>query len=51
MLKDIVDSEFYKLLKEGAERILKNQYVRVLAHFDGDGGSAAIILTTALRRA
>ena len=50
MLKDIVDSEFYKLLKEGAERILKNQYVRVLAHFDGDGGSAAIILTTALRR-
>ena len=50
MLKDIIDPEFYKLLKEGAERILKNQYVRVLAHFDGDGGSAAIILTTALRR-
>ncbi len=50
MLKDIIDPEFYKLLKEGAERILKNQYVRVLAHFDGDGSSAAIILTTALRR-
>ena len=50
MLKDIIDPEFYKLLKEGAERILKNNYVRVLAHFDGDGGSAAIILTAALRR-
>lgn len=51
MLKDIIDPEFYRLLKEGAERILKNNYVRVLAHFDGDGGSAAIILTSALRRA
>lgn len=50
MLKDIIDPEFYKLLKEGARRILENKYVRVLAHFDGDGGSAAIILTTALRR-
>lgn len=51
MLKDIIEPEFFKLLKEGAERILKNNYVRVLAHFDGDGGSAAIILTSALRRA
>ncbi len=50
MLKDIIDPDFYKLLKEGAERILKNNYIRVLAHFDGDGGSAAIILTAALRR-
>ncbi len=50
MLKDIIEPEFYRLLKEGAKRILENKYVRVLAHFDGDGGSAAIILTTALRR-
>lgn len=51
MLKDIIDTEFYQLLKEGAKRILENKFVRVLAHFDGDGGSAAIILTSALRRA
>ena len=50
MLKDIIDPEFYRMLKEGAKRTLENNYVRVLAHFDGDGGSAAIILTTALRR-
>lgn len=50
MLKDVIDPEFYRMLKEGAKRILENKYVRVLAHFDGDGGSAAIILTTALRR-
>lgn len=51
MLKDIIEPEFYRLLKEGAKRILDNKFVRVLAHFDGDGGSAAIILTSALRRA
>lgn len=51
MLKDVIDPEFYRLLKEGAKRILENKFVRVLAHFDGDGGSAAIILTNALRRA
>ncbi len=50
MLKDVIDPEFYRLLKEGAKRILEQNYVRVLAHFDGDGGSAAIILTSALRR-
>ena len=51
MLKEIIDPEFYNLLKEGSARILENKYVRILAHYDGDGGSAAIILTTALRRA
>lgn len=50
MLKDVIDPEFYRMLKEGAKRILEQKYVRVLAHFDGDGGSAAIILTSALRR-
>lgn len=50
MLKDVIDPEFYRMLKEGAKRILEHKYVRVLAHFDGDGGSAAIILTSALRR-
>lgn len=51
MLSDIIEPDFYQLLKEGAKRILEHKFVRVLAHFDGDGGSAAIILTSALRRA
>ena len=50
MLKDIVDEKFYSILQEGAGRILNNDYVRLLTHYDGDGGSAAIILAKALRR-
>lgn len=50
MLKDIINEEFYSILKEGSERILHNSYVRILTHYDGDGGSAAVILTNAMRR-
>ena len=50
MLKDIIDKEFYDQLKNGARRILNEDYVRVLAHYDGDGTSSAIILTNALKR-
>ena len=50
MLKDIIDDKFYSILKEGSQRILANNFVRILTHYDGDGGSAAIILTQALRR-
>ncbi len=50
MLNDIIDPEFFKILKDGARRILENDRVRVLVHNDGDGASSAILLCTALRR-
>ncbi|MCL4437745.1 MAG: DHH family phosphoesterase [Thermoplasmataceae archaeon] len=50
MLKDLIDRKFYSLLNEAAEKIRQEQFIRVLAHYDGDGGNSAIILTTALKR-
>ena len=50
MLKDIIDPKFYELLFRGSSRIKNSQYVRVLAHYDGDGTSAAIILCSTLKR-
>ncbi len=50
MLSEIISEEFYDILRKGAKQILSNEYVRVLAHYDGDGTSAAIILATALER-
>ena len=50
MLKDIIDPKFYELLFRGSTRIKNSQYVRVLAHYDGDGTSAAIILCSILKR-
>ncbi len=44
MLKDIIEKEFYEQLKNGARQILNEDYVRVLAHYDGDGTSSAIFL-------
>ena len=50
MLKDLIDRKFYSLLTEAAEKIKQEQFIRVLAHYDGDGGNSAIILTTSLKR-
>lgn len=50
MLSDIVSEDFYDILRRGSKLILANDYVRILAHYDGDGTSAAIILATALER-
>ena len=50
MLKDILDRKFFDLLQEASSRIKSEKYVRVLAHYDGDGGNSAIILTHALKR-
>lgn len=50
MLGDVISKEFHDALKKGARQILLNDYVRVLAHYDGDGTSAAIILASALER-
>lgn len=50
MLSDIIEEDFYETLKRGSKLILSNEYVRILAHYDGDGTSAAIILASALER-
>ena len=50
MLSEVVDENFQEALTRGSKLILSNDYVRVLAHYDGDGTSAAIILATALER-
>lgn len=50
MLSDVVSENFHDTLKRGSKLILSNDYVRILAHYDGDGTSAAIILTSALQR-
>ncbi len=50
MISNIINNDFYNLLKKGADKIRENDYVRILAHYDGDGVSSAIILTNALKR-
>lgn len=50
MLSDVVSEDFEETLRRGSKLILSNEYVRVLAHYDGDGTSAAIILSSALER-
>lgn len=50
MLKDVIDPKLYEMLYRGANLIKSSSYVRILAHYDGDGTSAAIILCNALKR-
>lgn len=50
MLKDLIQEEFHEALKKGARMIENSDYVRILAHYDGDGTSAAVILTNVLKR-
>ncbi len=45
MIGEIVGEDFNSLLKKGVDFFKKNEYIRLLAHYDGDGTSAAIILT------
>lgn len=50
MLSKIIGEDFFDSLKKGAQLILDNSYVRILAHYDGDGTSSAVILANALKR-
>ena len=50
MITDLIGKEFSESLEKGKSFFLKYDYVRVLAHYDGDGTSASIILTKLLLR-
>ncbi|MEM0154998.1 MAG: DHH family phosphoesterase [Thermoplasmataceae archaeon] len=50
MLKDIIDQKLYELLYRGSTLIRNSDYVRVIAHYDGDGTSAAMVICAALKR-
>ncbi len=45
MISDIISEDFNNLLKQAVEFFKKNEYLRILVHYDGDGTSAAIIMT------
>ena len=46
----LISDEFQADLKKASDLIHENEQVRLLCHYDGDGTSAAIILTNALKR-
>lgn len=46
----ILDRDFYNKLKDGCNLIRDEERVRIIAHYDGDGTSAAIILMKTLLR-
>ena len=48
MLKEIIPKDFLSSLNKAKDKILESKYIRILTHYDGDGTSAAIILTTML---
>ncbi len=50
MIKDILPSDMFEKLQRAKEYILKNSYIKLVVHFDGDGTSSAIILSNALKR-
>ncbi|WP_337860189.1 DHH family phosphoesterase [Ferroplasma sp.] len=50
MIYDILGEELFNILHQGTERIKKEKYVRVLAHYDGDGVSSSIILLKLLEK-
>jgi RecJ-like exonuclease len=50
MIKDLINSDFKEILEKGVSFLKEYEYFRVLTHYDGDGTSAAIILTTMLQR-
>jgi Single-stranded DNA-specific exonuclease len=45
MINDIIGDDFNNLLKKGVEFFKKSEYMRLLVHYDGDGTSAAVIMT------
>ncbi len=50
MIYDITGDELYNKLKTAADRTKNESYVRVLAHYDGDGVSSSIIILKTLER-
>ncbi len=51
MLDKILNKDFIASLDKAREFFIKFDYFRILAHYDGDGTSSAIILTNAMLRA
>lgn len=49
-LSELISEAFYEDLTAAAERIEKADEIRIIAHYDGDGTSSAIILASALDR-
>ncbi len=50
MIYDILGDELFNILHEAGERAKAEKYIRVLAHYDGDGVSSSIILLKVLER-
>ncbi|MCL4452590.1 MAG: DHH family phosphoesterase [Candidatus Thermoplasmatota archaeon] len=50
MIYDITGEDLYNALHDATERLRAEKYVRVLAHYDGDGVSSSIILLRTLER-
>ena len=50
MIYDITGEDLYNALHDATERLMAEKYVRVLAHYDGDGVSSSIILLRMLER-
>ncbi len=50
MIYDITGEDLYNALHDATERLRAEKYVRVLAHYDGDGVSSSIILLRMLER-
>lgn len=49
-LEGILSSDFISILNKGANFFRSFDYFRILAHYDGDGTSSAIILTNLMKR-
>ncbi len=50
MIYDILGDSLFNILHQAGEKLKEEKYVRVLAHYDGDGVSSSIILLKALER-
>jgi len=50
MIKDIINKDLFNILTKAYDLLKENNYVRVLAHYDGDGVSSSIILLKTLER-
>ncbi len=48
MIDEILGNDLYEKLKIAADKVKNEKYVRVLAHYDGDGVSSSIILLKTL---
>ncbi len=50
MIYDILGEDLYNILHAATEKVKSEKYIRVLAHYDGDGVSSSIILLRVLER-